>query len=404
MKKKNRLFYLVLAVISILYLFLRLWNLNNLITFHIDQGIQLSEAYQVVANHKIPLIGPMVISKTFEGRGFFIGPFYTYSLALLGIIFNWIPLNITAFLIFLEFSYLFLFLIWLSRKYSHPAIAVIFFLIATCPFLIEHSRFFWNPHFLLPLSFLFLFFLEKRKYFFSAIVWGLAFSFHYSAALWAIPLLIYLSKNKEKLYKYLLCIPGFLLGDLPWFLFEFKHNFYNIKTMFLVFINTNKAGELSAYYFVFSFSVFLIFLLLKISKKSSRVFYLLSALILIFNLYYQLNLKEKLPVGMPDGWTYPVQQKVVEMITQNNCPQNYNVATTISGDTQAHDLRYLLTTKNCPPNNVDNYPNSSTIFLIAPPDRIPKDETVWEISSFNPFKITKTVKINDNIYFYQLDK
>jgi len=402
--KKNKIFYLLMGLISVLYLFIRLWNLNNLITFHLDQGLQLGEAYQMVQNHKINLIGPMVTTKTFEGRAFFIGPFYTYSLALLGIISQWNPLVITILLVIFEFLALLLFLKWLSKKYPLEAIIGVFFIAATTPFLIEHSRFYWNPHFLLPLSFLLIYFLENKKYFLSAIVWGLAFSFHYSAVLWAIPVLFYLIKNREKFKKYLLFIPGFLIGDLPWFLFELKHNFYNIKTMFLVFTNTNKAGELSPYYFVFPFFAFFIFLMVHLYKKSKKIFYVILILVSVFNIFYKIKLQERIPVGMPNGWTYPVEKQVVKMIIKNGCPANFNIATTISGDTQAHDLRYLLTINKCLPDTVDNYPKDKTLFLVAPSNRPPETETVWKVSSFKPFKVVETIKINDDVYFYRLDK
>lgn len=193
---KNKFHYLFFILISVLYLFFRLWDLNNLITFHLDQGLQLGEAYQMVQNHKINLIGPMVTTKTFEGRAFFIGPFYTYVLAILGLVTKWNPLAITILLVIIEYFALALFLLWISKK-SSTASLLMFFLVSVTPFLIEHSRFYWNPHFLLPLSFLLIYFLEHKKYFYTAIIWGLAFSFHYSAILWIFPILLYLIKNHE---------------------------------------------------------------------------------------------------------------------------------------------------------------------------------------------------------------
>jgi len=401
---KNKKVYFFFGLISVLYLFTRLWNLNNLITFHLDQGLQLGEAYQMIQNHHITLIGPMVTTKTFQGRAFFIGPFYTYFLAFLGIFSQWNPLIVTSILIIFEYLSLLLFTIWLYKNYSQKASFWILFLAATTPFLIEHSRFYWNPHFLLPLSFLLIYFLENKKYFFAALIWGLGFSFHYSAVLWGIPILIYLLKNHEKLNKYLVFIPGFFLGDLPFFVFEIKHNFYNIKTMFLVFTNTNKAEELSPYYFVFPFFAFFVFLLVHLYKKSKKCFYFSLILLFSFNIFYKFKLQEKIPIGMPEGWTYPVQKQIIKIITKTGCPSNFNIATTISGDTQAHDLRYLLTVKKCPPDTVDNYPQNKTLFLVAPPSRPPETETVWEVDSFKPFKITYQQKINDNIIFYRLDK
>jgi hypothetical protein len=401
---KKQILPLMLFIVSIIYLFLRLNQLESKLTFHLDQGLQLGEAYQMVQTHHLTLIGPMVTTKTFQGRAFFIGPFYTYVLAILGVISQWNPLTVTVLMIIFEFLSFLLFIIWLLKHHQTNAVLWVFFLAATTPFLIEHSRFFWNPHFLLPLSFLLIYFLEKKKYFFTALIWGLGFSFHYSALLWGLPILFYLIKNREKFTKYLIFIPGFILGDLPFYIFEIKHNFYNIRTMLLVFTNTNKAGEMSPYYFVFPFFAFFIFLLTILYKKSKRFFYLILFITIIFNIFYKFKLQERIPVGMPDGWTYPVQKQVLKLITQNGCPSDFNIATTISGDTQAHDLRYLLTVDHCTPDSVDNYPHDSVIFLIAPPSRPPETETVWEISSFKPFTVKSMVKLNDQIILYRLEK
>jgi len=401
MSKKINL--IIICVISFFYLFLRIYNLESLITFHLDQGLQLNEAHQMIQNRHINLVGPMVTTKIFEGRGFFIGPFYTYSLAFLGIISQWNPLVVTFLLIIIEYLSLLLFINWLYKKNNKIPINILFIVIATTPFLIEHSRFFWNPHFLLPLSYLLIYFLENKKYFLSAIILGLGFSFHYSAVLWGFPILYYLIKNHEKIKKYLIFIPGFLIGDLPFFIFEIKHNFYNIRTMFLVFTNTNKAGEMSPYYFVFPFAAFIIFFLLKTYYINKKIFYSLIFIIISFNIFYKIKLQEKIPIGMPKGWNYIVQNKIKNKITEK-CPLNYNIATTISGDTRAYDMRYLLTTAKCPPMSVHDYPNSETIFLIAPSDRPPENESVWEISSFKPFKVTSKEIINDDIIFYRLDK
>ena len=70
MSKKINL--IIICVISFFYLFLRIYNLESLITFHLDQGLQLNEAHQMIQNRHINLVGPMVTTKIFEGRGFFM--------------------------------------------------------------------------------------------------------------------------------------------------------------------------------------------------------------------------------------------------------------------------------------------------------------------------------------------
>ena len=98
----KKVFPILLIVISLIYLFLRLDHLGSKITFHLDQGVHLLETYQMVQSGKPRLIGPMISSKVFDGRGFFIGPQYYYILAVLGIAAHWNPLLITQIIIFIE--------------------------------------------------------------------------------------------------------------------------------------------------------------------------------------------------------------------------------------------------------------------------------------------------------------
>ena len=50
---------------------------------------------------------------------------------------------------------------------------------------------------------------------------------------------------------------GFFLGDLPFFLFEFRHQFYNLTTMFYIFTHSSQGGELTSHYFIFPLLIFL---------------------------------------------------------------------------------------------------------------------------------------------------
>jgi hypothetical protein len=373
-------------------------------TFGLDQSVQLQEARDMVDSRQIRLIGPMVSSKVFQGRAFFIGPYYTYVLALLGLLTGWQPLLITQILIIFDLFCLVLFTLWLSSKSSKFLSLLLYSLFVFSPFLIEHSRFYWNPHFLLPVSFLLIYFLEKKRYFQAAIVFGLGFSFHFSAALWVIPFLLYLIKDKINWKIYPLLIFAFILGDLPYFIFEIRHQFYNLSTMYLILVHPNKLAEFYPYYFVFSLSAFLFLLISKISSKYPKTAYFIIVMVILKNCLYYLFWRESLPVGMPPGWDYPTQLEVVDKILLNGCPESFNVATTNSGDTQAHDLRFLLKQRHCPPSAVDSYPHDKTLYLVAPVSRPPQSDTVWEVSSLQPFKIELTYPINKETVLYQLSR
>ena len=416
MNNKKVFFIVGIILISALYLFLRLYKLDELIGFRLDQGIHLLETKEMFDNKKISLVGPMVTSKTYMGRQFFIGANYYYVLGIIGLIGQWNPLIITTIFIFIELGFYLFFSFFLKRKFNQLWSLFVFLFLSVSPYLITHSRFFWNPHLLIPLSILVLYFGDKYQFkkqigylFLAAFFWGFGFSCHYSAVFWGLGFVYLLVKTKQiKIIKpYLIIFLGFLLGDLPFFVFELRHNFYNIKTLLYVVLNSTSRSEMTSHYFVFPLLVFglygfLIFINKIKNKKSTSLLLVVAVGVM---LWLQTNVfASYAPLDIIKGWNYKEQQLVADLITKNGCPKNYQVATTIQGDTRAYDLRYLLNLKKCEPIGVEDYPNAERLFLVAPIDRPPETETVWEVSSFREFKINRQEKLTEKIVFWELEK
>ena len=405
----KKIFFFGLFIISILYLSIRLWDISIKLDFRADQAIHLSEAKNMVESRTIRLIGPMVTSQSFDGRNFFIGANYYYVLALAGILTNWDPLLVTVFFIFIELIFYVVFTFFLKQKFGTFISLISFFTIAVSPYLVAHSRFFWNPHLLIPLSIIAIISLEKyidtRKYIFlaiSAFVWGFAFSAHYSAIFWLPIFIFYLTKSRQHFNIKSLLIIGisFVVGDLPFFIFELRHNFYNLKTFFLVYFHPSASTGFTSHYLIFPLIVFLIYFLHSLFKKYKTIFVGLLFLVTIIQFYIYPRYPS---LGTVPGWDYPTQVKIAESISQK-CPPNFNVAATMQGDTRFYGLRYLLAKNNCIPEDVENYPTSMTLFLVAPHNRSPSDETVWEVASLKPFTITSTTQINDQLDLHRLDR
>ena len=416
-KNKNKNFFLLgLFLISFLYLFIRLYHLNTLIGFRLDQGLHLLETKSLFDSKRVGLLGPMVTSKSFMGRNIFIGSNYYYVLGGLGLVGRWDPFFITVCFILLEYFLFLFFILFLKRKFDSIYALIIFLSIALSPYLVVHSRFFWNTHFLIPLSILVLMSLEKfifkkqfRYLFLAAFFWGFAFASHYSAILWGSLFLYILVKSREYLNfkSYLIIISGFILGDLPFLIFEVRHNFYNIKTLLYIYLNSPQSRELPSQHIVFPFLIFIIylslFLLSKIKKKT--IGYSIIIIISIFLLLFQSKyIKNYAPLDVIPGWNYPEQLRVTNLILGNGCPQNFNIAATMQGDTRFYDLRYLLNVRGCNPLPVEAYPQAEKLFLVAPPDRPVETETVWEVNVLRPFKISRKIAINDKIVFFELDR
>ncbi|HBP51251.1 MAG: hypothetical protein US68_C0002G0025 [Candidatus Shapirobacteria bacterium GW2011_GWE1_38_10] len=413
MKNKRAIFVILLIILTGIYLFLRLYNFEEKANYYLDQGLHLLESYQMVDSQKIRLIGPMVTSKTFLDRGFFIGPQYYYVLAGLGLLTKWDPILIDLILLFLELGFFLYFTNWIRNKYGTAEALMVFSVITFSKYFIMHSRFFWNPHFLLPLSILMIFFLDKyiqkNKILYLAILgflWGLSFGFHYSAVFFGIPLLIVLIKTKRIWKLAILIVPlFFVLGDLPWFIFEIRHNFYNIKTLFEIVIRFSGSERFEIYYFIHSLGVFALFSLAWLLSKINK-YKILVCLILVLGLSW-LQIKfigNPSPLIHPVGWTYPIKKTVVNKILINGCPKNFNVASTVSGDARAYDLRFLLVSKGCLPMEVDEYPKAEILFLVAPVNRPPESEKVWEVLSLGKFKTIRQENLGSGIVFYELEK
>lgn len=153
-KKKNFIFWFLLSIVSLVYLFLRFYHLPQLIGFRLDQGVHLLETKQMVDDRQLRLVGPMVTSKSFDGRNFFIGANYYYVLALIGLVSSWNPFVITSIFIIIEFLFYLIFVLFIKKTTNSFLALISFLIISLSPYLVIHSRFFWNPHLLIPLSIL----------------------------------------------------------------------------------------------------------------------------------------------------------------------------------------------------------------------------------------------------------
>lgn len=414
MKRRKTIFVMGLLILIGFYLFLRLNNFEIKANYFFDQGLHLLESFQMVSDRKIRLIGPMATSKTFLDRGFFIGPQYYYVLAFLGILTKWNPISIDLILLFTELGFILYFTNWIRKKYGEIEALSIFGIITFSRYFIIHSRFFWNPHFLILLGILIVIILDRyiktnkvKNLIVVGLLWGLAFGFHYSAVFWGIPLLIILIKNKKFWNKNtFIWLPiGFILGDLPWFVFEIRNNFYNIKTILWVMSQPSSNDHFELYYIIHPLGIFifwgLAWLLNKIKNKK-----ILIGLVLVLGIsLLQIEfIKNPSPLTHPVERNYLMQKMVVEKILRDGCPNKFNVASTLSGDTRSYDLRFLLTRDGCKPMGVEKYPSAEKLFLVAPVGRPPENETVWEVSSLGKFKVNRQEKLTEKIVFWELEK
>lgn len=405
MKLANKLFWLGIIIISFSFFFLRFSQYSQSFNFAMDQGVHLIESKSIIDNKRITLIGPSS-SKTYQDRQFFTGPTYYYILATLGVITSWDPLIINAILIIIDFIFLLIFTFWLRNKFGNDISIAFFAIFSFSKYFIFHHTFFWNPHFLLPLSICAVILLDKfiiinkiKYIYFFSFIFGLAFSFHYTAIFWIIPAFIIIFKkiNKIKLKNILLMFVLFIVGDLPFFIFEIRHNFYNLKTAFMAFLHPQDSG-LTSHYFIFPLIIFLIYFIVKFLNKSKIKIFLLTTILVVF---FVLNFTYKTP---SPSLLYSSQSKIINLLTKEGCPSNFNITQTLTGDSRAYNLRFLLSRAKCSPDSFNDYPNSKIVYLISSKQRPFETETIWEVTSGKKLSILQKTEIHSSINIYKLGR
>ncbi len=416
MTKKDKI---ILLILIISFFFLRLYHFRQSLNFGSDQGLELLDIYNLYKSHKITLIGPPS-SFGVEGRYFFTGPALYYIFMPILVLSKWNPLTISFFLIASQFIILILLFKILKKVFQKSLTPYIFSLVyIISPTMVEYSRFFWNPNFLIPLSGLILYLLlslkidEKAthlKVFSIAFLLGLGLEIHYSFIL-AIALtlaLLFLGKKLPIVNLFLLFL-GFAIGFSPIIFFELRHNFYNLRT-FILFI-TQKSYQIPTQpalnYYFFPLVPFIILgaalVLVKLKKINKTIFFITLIAYTIWS-FIRILPTPKEGFTMAKGWNYQGIKKVEKLILSEK-KDNYNIVDILTGDTRALALRYLLTIDRKPPMNYTDYPHADYLFIYSKVSlgQILKG-SLWEIDSIKPVRLIKSWPIQNDIFLYEVTK
>lgn len=310
--KKNLTFLLITALI-VAGIFLRLYRIQDFVTFLGDQGRDALIVKDIVTLKNFPAIGaPSSIGQIY------LGPFYYYLITpfLLFAFFNPIGLAVGVALmsiVGLIYSYK------IIKKEINTFTAIVFLALQVfCFTLIDLSRFSWNPNLLPIFAFLSLYFFYefiKHKKLWASIAFGSFLSFsiqlHYLAALSFIPIIVllvyefFIHEHKINLFKKLIpAAISFVVFLSPLILFDIKYNFLNFRNLLKLFTEGNISGESSfisrfmetnrAFFShllnieISSFIAFTLFaaimgiILFVINKKKTHTFFLLHVLNFFF--------------------------------------------------------------------------------------------------------------------------
>jgi len=250
--KKNKL----ILLIWLLGLFCRVYRLDELLSFHYDQGRDALIVQDIINFKNFPAIGP-----TTGIKGLHLGPFWFYLITPGYLLGRGNPALAAAFIAFFE-SLSIPLLYFLLKKYHHRTSAYLAAALwAFSRYIIHSARWFSNPTPLPTLTLLLIYFLaeiyihRKQKYWpFVALFLGLSLQLEVASAIFFIPVIgliffLSLKKTKQKITwpitfkQLLLSFSAFFALLIPQLLFEIKNNFL-ITNNFLAFL-TGKTNTIT---------------------------------------------------------------------------------------------------------------------------------------------------------------
>ncbi|MFH1827256.1 MAG: glycosyltransferase family 39 protein [bacterium] len=245
-KNKFSFYLLLLFIIS---LFLHLYKLNAFVTFLGDQGRDAIIIKRILTFEHLPAIGP----PTSIGQ-VYLGPFYYYFMAPWLLFSNFNPIGLAIGVAILSSLFTVACYIAIKDMFNQKVALFSAIFITFSSFIIQYSRFSWNPNLLPFFAFLSFYFIYKSQqknniiwYFLGGAFLSFSIQLHY-LSLFLIPttalfLLIKLLVSKKKVSSFLkgyaTLISSFLLFSIPLVIFDLKHNFLNLNN----FISLSKSSS-----------------------------------------------------------------------------------------------------------------------------------------------------------------
>jgi len=257
--------YLLMAIL-LLASFLRLYRIQDYMTFLGDEGRDVLVAYNILHGH-LTLLGP-----TSSVGGFFLGPIYYYFMAPFLLLFNYNPVGPAVMVALFGVA-----TVWLIYKFCSDLFNSKIGIIASClyaisPLVIAYSRSSWNPNILPFFSLLSLYALYKassknngKLLFIVGLLLGVAMQLHYLAIFLGVIIFTYkitawIFNKKGKwtgaflnlIRQFFLITAGFIVGWSPFLAFEIRHNLLDFKNIFnFVFHSGNTGANPNFFYNIY---------------------------------------------------------------------------------------------------------------------------------------------------------
>lgn len=236
----HRIEFIILVVILVIGAFLRLYKIDQYMTFLGDEGRDVLVVRRLLTEFHPPLIGP----GTSIGN-MYLGPFYYYMMAIPLLLSNFNPVGPAIFIGLLGVATIF-FVWWVTREwFGNIAALISAFLYAISPVIIIYSRSSWNPN-IMPFFSLLTVYGMWRVWLKKDLKWLVVVGISYAACLqshylgllllpvigivWFISLLKLKSRKKYFVYSF---IGLFLFLTLmsPLVIFDARHGWHNFAAI-----------------------------------------------------------------------------------------------------------------------------------------------------------------------------
>ncbi|MDP2637735.1 MAG: glycosyltransferase family 39 protein [Candidatus Levybacteria bacterium] len=233
----------ILVLILLIASFVRLYRIMDYITFLGDEGRDVMVVYRIL-HGDFTLLGP-----TASVGGFFLGPIYYYFMAPFLWLFNYNPVGPAIMVAIFGIA-----TVWLIYKIGKEFFGASVGLIASglyaiSPLVIIYSRSSWNPNLVPFFSLLTLYVTYKalknnsiKLLVLAGVLFGILMQLHYLAIflgviVGAYILLLRFTFSISDIFpailkQYLYLLLGFTIGWSPFLLFEIRHDFLNIISIF----------------------------------------------------------------------------------------------------------------------------------------------------------------------------
>jgi len=413
--------WLPVSIVVFLALVVRYYNFSQRLVFGPEQAMSLLSAGENFT--KPSLLGiDYILRATSSGLSLFTSPLFGYSLMPLMAIFRYNPIFITAYFPVLNVM-TGLVVYWICRKIFKDKIVALFSLIVFLfnSWMIYHSMFIWISNYMplvgaVNIYIVYLLYKNKTKtrtftIFCLGLVSGIGFGLQYFYFVTIIVnvffLLGLLRKNFTRLFYFAL---GFLLGEAPTVVFDIKHGFYHLHTLWQYFLETLRgvSDASSSYYHFLSLwplgAIGLGFILFKIWKSKYQVWTAVFIVLYIFINLLSIRVSFFHPIGMPKDLTYKKVNLAARFIAEDN-PHAFNVVSLLDFDARGHILRYpLIYLYGKVPMGPEEYSEPKTLYVLGPNGFDFSLSKTWEITSFKSFDLSLLANIDDNYVVYKLDK